>query len=237
MSEARVFLVLLVLVGVLLVCNFVGCSRPATLDKGQALTLPQYPIPSHQGLTGDQIAMGNGFELWIGKAKDEFVKLAKPPYRCLVIIATNEELCWWYWELTELLIFTYSDGIATDWTFTSSVGKNTFARETWQKQVGMERISPNPSQKTSTDLMKVLAVHFETQMGQTKDQCIQSKGPPDKCAGLATGGEICEWQIAHNSGNSARAFHIYFTFDQNGIAQAWRWRISFAQMSSDEISR
>jgi hypothetical protein len=83
-------------------------------------------------------------------------------------------------------------------------------------------------------------------LGKTKDERIKDMGPPDKCAVLDSGEEVCEWRRGGVSGGgsynpytgvgdssvSSWEHRIIFTYDKDRIARAWSYRGSLGQRSS-----
>lgn len=85
-------------------------------------------------------------------------------------------------------------------------------------------------------------------LGKTKDERIKKIGPPDKCATLSDGGEVCEWSSGGVSGGGSYSAHAgygassvsswqhrrIFTYDTNHIAIAWSYQGSLGQRSSQD---
>lgn len=83
-------------------------------------------------------------------------------------------------------------------------------------------------------------------LNKTKDERIKIAGPPDKCASLSDGGEVCEWSSGGVSGGGSYSAHTgygsssfsswqhrrIFTYDSNHIAIAWSYQGILGQRSS-----
>jgi hypothetical protein len=86
-------------------------------------------------------------------------------------------------------------------------------------------------------------------LGKTKDERIKIAGPPDKCATLSDGGEVCEWSSGGVSGGGSYSAHTgygsssvsswqhrrIFTYDPNHIAIAWSYQGNLGQRSSHNV--
>lgn len=89
-------------------------------------------------------------------------------------------------------------------------------------------------------------------IGKTKDERMKRIGPPEQCAKLSDGGEVCDWVLRGVSNESVKCppdfvhgghqcsggggttweHHIIFTYDRAGIAQEWSYQGSEGQRSS-----
>jgi hypothetical protein len=97
-----------------------------------------------------------------------------------------------------------------------------------------------------------LDARFNPWLGKTKHVRMSVIGPPDNCAALSTGGEVCEW-VSHGvstaslncpadrvhgehecrgGGGESWEHHVLYTYDRDGIATAWTYRGSSGQRSS-----
>lgn len=99
-----------------------------------------------------------------------------------------------------------------------------------------------------TKRLDSLDVQLNPWLGKTKDFRMKIIGPPDKCAALSAGGEVCEWVLSgvsavhcppdaaysgHQcSGGGSWEDHFVFTYDQDGIATEWNYNGSLGQRSS-----
>lgn len=92
---------------------------------------------------------------------------------------------------------------------------------------------------------------FNTWLGKPKDDRMKAIGPPDKCAVLSDGGEVCEWSAQGVYNDSVRCspdyvhgghecsgggggsweHHVIYTY-RDGIATEWSYRGSLGERSS-----
>ena len=84
-----------------------------------------------------RIEQGQLLERWIGKTKVERVRTRGSAERC-VTVSSGEEICQWRdfqalegTSATSLLVFTYTTGVATDWSFQSDRRRGSFTRADW----------------------------------------------------------------------------------------------------------
>ncbi len=99
-----------------------------------------------------------------------------------------------------------------------------------------------------TKRLEGMDVKLNPWLGQTKDDRMKIIGPPDKCAALSTGGEVCEWVFSgvsavhcpsdavyggHQcSGGGSWEDRFVFTYDRDGITTQWNYNGSLVQRSS-----
>lgn len=88
-------------------------------------------------------------------------------------------------------------------------------------------------------------------LGKSKDERIKKAGPPDKCASLTDGGEVCEWRSGGVSGGGSYSAHTgygsssvsswehrrLFTYDRDHIARAWSYQGTFGSRESRPIQK
>ena len=87
------------------------------------------------------------------------------------------------------------------------------------------------------EMLDAREVKWDQWLGKSKDERIKKEGPPDKCASLTDGGEVCEWRSGGVSGGGSYSAHtgygsssvsswehrILFTYDCDHIARAWSY--------------
>jgi len=87
-------------------------------------------------------------------------------------------------------------------------------------------------------------------LGKTKDERVMKQGPPDKCAALTDGGEVCEWRAGGVSGGGSYSAHTgygassvsswehrrIFVYDRDHVTQAWTYRGVWGERSSKNPS-
>jgi len=91
-------------------------------------------------------------------------------------------------------------------------------------------------------------------LGKSKDERMKRIGPPEQCAKLSDGGEVCAWVFRGvsnapvscppdyvNGGHQCRGgggntweHHAIFTYSRAGIAEEWNYRGSQGQRSSND---
>jgi hypothetical protein len=75
-------------------------------------------------------------------------------------------------------------------------------------------------------------------LGKSKDERMKRIGPPEQCAKLSDGGEVCDWVVrgvSYSGGNgNTWEHHAVFTYDRAGIAKEWNYRGSHGQRSSND---
>jgi hypothetical protein len=57
-------------------------------------------------------------------------------------------------------------------------------------------------------------------LGKTKDDRMVVEGPPDRCAPLQNGGEVCEWR----SVGAAWEHRRIFVYDREHVARSWTYQ-------------
>lgn len=97
-----------------------------------------------------------------------------------------------------------------------------------------------------------MAARANLWLGKSKDDRMKVIGPPDKCAALREGGEVCDWVLravstdsvncppdliygghqCRGGGSHSEEHHALFTYDRSGIATEWNYRGSLGQRSS-----
>ena len=73
-----------------------------------------------------------------------------------------------------------------------------------------------------------LEAGLNTWLGKSKDERMTRKGPPDKCAALSTGGEVCEWSVQGVSNASVNCSWDYVHGGQQchgGGGGSWEHRV------------
>ena len=80
-------------------------------------------------------------------------------------------------------------------------------------------------------------------LGKYKDERIRKVGPPNRCAKLSNGEEVCEWIDSGVTGGGTEGNYSVrswshkrlFVYDANGVAQAWEYNGSCGQHSSGRV--
>lgn len=94
-------------------------------------------------------------------------------------------------------------------------------------------------------------IEWNQWLGKFKDERIKKAGPPDKCASLTDGGEVCEWRSGGVSGGGSYSAHTgygsssvsswehrrLFTYDRDHIARAWSYHGTFGSRDSRPIQK
>lgn len=122
-------------IGVVVAClTLLACSvREGAPDIARGgLWTPLFPSMSEL-----RIEQGRLLERWIGKTKGERVRIRGAPEQC-AMVSSGEEICQWRdfqahdgTSATSLLVFTYTAGVATDWSFQTDRLRGSFTRADW----------------------------------------------------------------------------------------------------------
>jgi hypothetical protein len=83
-------------------------------------------------------------------------------------------------------------------------------------------------------------VEWNSQIGHTKDELIKENGPPESCATLKSGEEVCAWvrrgermYVGGNSGSGSTWEHrIIYTFNTKGMVTGWSYKGSWGERRS-----
>ena len=65
-------------------------------------------------------------------------------------------------------------------------------------------------------------------LGKAKDERIRKMGPPEQCATLQTGEEVCTWVVLRPNYQQ----RLSYTYDRQGIAQEWNYVGDWGKRSS-----
>jgi hypothetical protein len=89
---------------------------------------------------------------------------------------------------------------------------------------------------------EVIDQHFNPWLGKTKDDRMRVAGPPEQCAQLQSGEEVCSWKSAGVGGTSVSRWvqvsswmhQVVFVYDKQGIAQSWKYSGTWGERSSGD---